>query len=71
VTYLSACGICLARAHARTGEAAAISGYLGSGDAFDEAIGDFAVAYANQTENDHKALVESVKSGRIVAEKGD
>jgi len=69
-TYLKVCGLCLARAHARTGDAAAISGYLGSGDVFDKAISDFAVAYANQTENDHQALVDAVQSGRIAAQTG-
>jgi hypothetical protein len=64
------CGLCLARAHARTGDAAAISGYLGSGDVFDKAIGDFAVAYADQTERDHQALEEAVDSGRIIAQTG-
>jgi len=69
-TYLKVCGLCLARAHARTGDAAAISGYLGSGDVFDKAIGDFAVAYADQTERDHQALVEAIESGRIQAQTG-
>jgi uncharacterized protein (DUF2252 family) len=69
-TYLKVCGLCLARAHARTGDAAAISGYLGSGDVFDKAIRDFAVAYANQTENDHQVLVDAVDSGVIIAEPG-
>ncbi len=46
------CGRTLARAHARSGDAALISGYLGGGDAFDEAIGRFALAYARQTQAD-------------------
>jgi uncharacterized protein (DUF2252 family) len=69
-TYLSVCGLCLARAHARIGDAAAISGYLGSGDVFDKAISNFAVTYANQTENDHQSLMDAVRSGRIIAETG-
>ena len=69
-TYLGVCGVCLARAHARTGDASAISGYLGSGRAFDDAIGDFAVAYADQTERDYQALVDAVRKGQIVAETG-
>jgi uncharacterized protein (DUF2252 family) len=69
-TYLKVCGVCLARAHARTGDAAAISGYLGSGDVFDKAISNFAEFYANQTENDHQALVDAVQSGRIAAQTG-
>jgi uncharacterized protein (DUF2252 family) len=69
-TYLRVCGVCLARAHARTGDAAAISGYLGSGDVFDKAISRFAVAYADQTVRDYQTLVDAVDSGRIVAEVG-
>jgi len=65
------CGWTLARAHARSsGAAAEISGYLGSSDSFDEAIGDFAEAYADQTEQDHAALVAAAESGRIRAETG-
>jgi uncharacterized protein (DUF2252 family) len=69
-TYLALCGTCLARAHARTGDAAAISGYAGKKQALDRAIADFAVAYADQTERDHQALVDAVESGRIAAERG-
>jgi uncharacterized protein (DUF2252 family) len=69
-TYLRVCSVCLARAHARTGDAPAISSYLGSGVVFDKAISKFAVAYADQTLRDHQALVDAVDSGRIVAEAG-
>jgi len=69
-TYLAVCAACLARAHARTGDASVISGYMGSGAAFDEAIRDFAIAYADQTERDYQALVEAVNSGRVVAQTG-
>ena len=57
----------LARAHAKSGDAATISGYLGKSDSFDEALGDFALAYADQTEQDHAVLVEAVNSGRVEA----
>jgi uncharacterized protein (DUF2252 family) len=69
-TYLAVCGACLARAHARAGEPAAIAGYLGKATAFDKAISRFAVAYADQTEKDHKALLDAIESGRIVATPG-
>lgn len=65
--YAEVCGLTLARAHAKAGDAATISGYLGKADNFDEALGDFAVAYADQTEKDHAALVEAVNSGRLRA----
>ena len=58
----------LARAHARCGDPAMISGYLGSGDLFAQAIALFAEAYADQTERDHAALLAAIKEGRIHAE---
>jgi hypothetical protein len=66
--YAAYCGWALARAHAKTGDAARISGYLGKGDAFDRACAAFAVAYADQTERDHAALVKAVRQGRLHAE---
>jgi hypothetical protein len=66
--YAELCGWALARAHARSGDAAAIGGYLGRGDKFDLAIGQFAVAYADQTECDHEALVQARRTGRIAAD---
>jgi len=69
-TYLKVCSLCLARAHARTGDAACVSGYIGKSDAFCEAITNFAMAYAEQTERDYQALKEAIKSGRIEAKKG-
>lgn len=65
--YAEFCGWTLARAHAKGGDAATISGYLGKGDAFDEAVAEFAVAYADQVERDHAALVEAVATGRVEA----
>jgi uncharacterized protein (DUF2252 family) len=69
-TYLQLCGLCLARAHARTGDASAIDGYLGKGNDFDKAVANFAMAYADQTERDYQLLVEAVDSGQVVAAKG-
>jgi uncharacterized protein (DUF2252 family) len=65
--YAKVCGLTLARAHAKSGDAALISGYLGKRDAFDQAIGEFALAYADQNERDHAALVAAVKAGRVQA----
>jgi hypothetical protein len=65
--YADLCGRTLAHAHAKSGDAASISGYLGKSDDFDLAIGEFALAYADQNEKDHAALVAAVKAGRIEA----
>src|SRR5271169_2082258 len=65
--YAKLCGWTLARAHARSGDAAMISGYLGNSDVFDEAVAKFAVAYADQTESDHKSLRNAVRDGRLEA----
>jgi uncharacterized protein (DUF2252 family) len=69
-TYAKLCGWTLARAHARSGDAIAIAGYLGSGDVFDRALASFAEAYADQNERDYDAIRRAVESGRIVAETG-
>jgi len=63
--YAKLCGWALARAHARSGEPAKISGYLGNSEKFDEAIADFANAYADQTERDHKVLRKAVRDGKL------
>jgi uncharacterized protein (DUF2252 family) len=67
--YVQACGWVLARAHAKASEiSATISGYLGSSrDAFDAAMGKFALAYADQAERDHAVLKTAVRKGKIVA----
>jgi uncharacterized protein (DUF2252 family) len=67
IEYLELCGWTLARAHARTGDAAQIAGYLGSSEAFDEAVAKFAFAYADQTQRDHEMFVKAVRSGMIKA----
>ncbi len=65
--YAGLCGWALARAHARSGDAAVLTGYLGSSTAFEDAIADFSVAYADQNERDHAALVAAVRSGKVEA----
>ena len=65
--YAAICGGILARAHAKSGDASTISGYLGKSDSFDQALGEFAMAYADQNELDHAALVKAVSSGRVEA----
>lgn len=67
VNYAVACGWVLARAHARSGDAAVLAGYLGKSETFDDAIAAFAVAYADQNDRDHAALVAAVREGRIEA----
>ena len=63
--YAEICGFTLARAHARSGESALISGYLGQGDTFDKAIAEFSAAYADQSEQDHAVLMKAVRSGDL------
>lgn len=57
----------MARAHAKSGDAAAISGYLGKSEASGQAVGDFVWAYAGQTGRDHAALAAAERAGRIEA----
>jgi uncharacterized protein (DUF2252 family) len=68
--YGELCAATLARSHARTGDAAAISGYLGEDESFDAAIERFAVSYADQNDADYAAFVEAAESGRLAVERG-
>jgi hypothetical protein len=65
--YAQLCGWALARAHARAGDPALISGYLGKSETFAQALAEFACAYADQNERDYASLVEAVEAKRITA----
>jgi uncharacterized protein (DUF2252 family) len=65
--YGRMCAHALARAHSRSGDAAMISGYMGSGQTFDDAIGEFAVEYADQARSDYRAFVRAIREKRIEA----
>jgi Uncharacterized protein conserved in bacteria (DUF2252) len=66
-TYARLCAWALARAYARSGDAAMIAGYMGASATFDDAIGEFAMEYADQNERDYRGFVTAVKEGRIEA----
>jgi len=68
--YGELCGWSLARAHARSGDRITIAAYLGRSTVFDQAIGEFAAAYADQNERGYRALAAANKTGRVVAERG-
>jgi hypothetical protein len=63
--YATLCGMTLARAHDKVGAGAIIAGYLGKSDAFEEAVGDYAVAYADQVERDYEVFVKAIRSGKV------
>jgi len=65
--YGRMCAHALSRAHARSGDAAMISGYMGAGQTFDDAIGEFAVEYADQNRSDYRAFVKAIRDKRIEA----
>jgi uncharacterized protein (DUF2252 family) len=66
IEYCRFCGWALARAHARSGDSAKISGYLGRSDTFDRALAAFAETYANQAERDHAEFVAVLQSNQAV-----
>jgi hypothetical protein len=68
--YGAICGWTLARAHARSGDAVAISAYLGTGDQFDRAMVSFSETYADQNERDYQALRKAAQRGRIAVQNG-
>lgn len=65
--YAHLCGWALARAHARSGDPAMISGYIGSNETFDEAIAKFSFSYAEQNDQDHTALLKAIRAGKLEA----
>jgi hypothetical protein len=65
--FAQCCGHSLALSHARSGDAAMISGYLGKSDAFDKAVAAFSAAYADQNEKDHAALKRAIRAGKVEA----
>lgn len=65
LTYAHSCGWALARAHARTGDPAVISGYLGKDDSMDLAMAEFSIAYSKQNEKDFKRMQKALNSGDI------
>jgi Uncharacterized protein conserved in bacteria (DUF2252) len=68
VTYGTLCGWALARAHAKAGDPAKISGYLGSTDQFDIALAKYSQAYADQAERDFELFQRAIRSGRLQTE---
>jgi uncharacterized protein (DUF2252 family) len=70
VRYAEICGATLARAHARSGDAAKIAGYLGDDDTFDGALEQFAVAYADQNDADYAEFTRAADEQRIPVERG-
>jgi uncharacterized protein (DUF2252 family) len=68
--YARYCGRVLARAHCRSGDAVVLSAYMKDGSALEDAIADFAVAYADQTERDYEGLQAAVRAGRLEARMG-
>jgi len=65
--YGRMCAHALARAHARSGDAAMIAGYMGSGQTFDDAVGEFATEYSSQNSSDYRAFIRAIREGRIRA----
>jgi predicted alpha/beta hydrolase len=63
--YARYTGMALARAHCRSGDPVLLSAYMGDSEAFEDAMADFAAAYADQAERDHEAMVAAVRAGRI------
>jgi predicted alpha/beta hydrolase len=59
--YAQLCGWTLARGHARSGDRIALAAYLGTGESFDKAISEFAVAYADQNERDYATVSKTLQ----------
>jgi uncharacterized protein (DUF2252 family) len=62
-------GLVLAKAHARSGDPAVLSGYMGKSNAFEKAIAKFSVMYADQTELDFEEFSKACRTGRLKCER--
>lgn len=71
ISFADWCGQALALSHARSGDAAMLSGYMGNSDTFDQALAQFSIAYADQNEKDHSSIKKAIKAGKIEAEYED
>jgi uncharacterized protein (DUF2252 family) len=69
--YARMCAHALARAHARSGDAAMMAGYMGSGQTFDDAITEFATEYSAQNRQDYRAFIRAIREGRVQAVTGE
>lgn len=67
IAYADWCGQALALSHARSGDAAVLSGYMDQSDTLDRALAEFSFAYADQNERDHTSFKKAIKSGKIEA----
>jgi len=68
ISYADWCGQAMALSHSRSGDAAMLSGYMGTSDTFDRAIASFSLAYADQNEKDYAALKRAIKEGKLEAQ---
>jgi uncharacterized protein (DUF2252 family) len=68
--YAKMCGEVFGKGHARAGDACVLDGYCGDGEQLDNAIAEFAVAYADQSTADYELFVSAVKKGRLAIAKG-
>lgn len=67
IIFADWCGQSLALSHARSGDAAILSGYMGKSDILDTAIASFAKAYADQNEKDFTMMTNAIRQGRLKA----
>ena len=65
--YAGLCGQVLARAHSRSGDPVVLTGYMGRSTAFEDALAEFGVAYAEQNKLDHACLLDAIRAGRLEA----
>jgi hypothetical protein len=68
--YAELCGHVLARAHARSGDAISIAGYVGTGDVFADAVAAFSASYSDQVATDYAEFQSATKDGRLVGSGG-
>ncbi len=70
IEYSRVCGEAFAKGHARSGDPAALAGYLGTTSRFDKALTSFAVVYADQTDADYAVFMQAIRTRAIPVRRG-
>lgn len=63
--YADSCGLALAHAHAKAGNADVLIGYLGEGGSIVQILQDYASQYAGQNLSDYQQFMNAIADGKI------
>jgi len=63
--YAESCGLALAHAHAKSGNADVLMGYLGEGNKIVDVLQEYAMQYAERNLNDYQQFMNEIADGKL------